>query len=448
MQAGRRESFPARGRSATPCTLMARNLPLFVAFRVFFNARFYYPVLGVLFLDLGLTLEQYALLNAVWAATIITLEVPSGALADAIGRKRMVVLAAVLMVVEMAIFAFAPTGPWLFAFLIANRIVSGAAEACASGADEALAYDSVPEADRATEWPRVLALLVKWSSGAFFVAMIVGAFVYDAQAMRTAASWIGWTTFDPGTTVRWPVLLTLVTAFGALACALLMREPPRTGSAARQTVAGAVRNILDAGRFVFTSRRILLLLLTAVLFDSVVRLFLTFASNYYRLIDMPAFANGLLGSAYAVIGFFAASLARRMAATMSPVPVALFVGGLILIGLFGVAAATPGWGVWVILPLALAMPFTQFFLSNYLNAWTSSDLRATVLSFRGVALNVAYGAAGIGYATLTASLRTQSPDLDPDVLFGRTLVALPAAFLAGAFAIGLFAQITARPLRR
>ncbi len=426
---------------------MRRNLPLFVAFRVFFNARFYYPVLGVLFLDLGLSLEQYALLNAIWAATIILLEVPSGALADAIGRKRMVVLAAALMVAEMALFAFAPAGEWLFWFLVANRIVSGAAEACASGADEALAYDSLPEPDRAAEWPRVLAMLVKWSSGAFFVAMILGAFVYDANAIRTAASWFGWTSLDlaPGASVRWPVLLTLVTAFGALTCALLMREPARSGGVARHTIAGAVRNILDAARFVVTSRNVLLLLMVAVLFDSLVRMFLTFASNYYRLIQLPEFANGLLGSAYAIVGFFAAGLARRMAATMAPLPVAVLVGGLILAGLGGVAVATPIWGVWVLVPLALAMPFTQFFLSNYLNAWTTSELRATVLSFRGVALNLAYGAAGIGYASLTSALRQQSPGLDPDLLFSRTLVILPAAFVAGAFAIALFAQAGARP---
>ena len=93
---------------------LSRNLALFIAFRVLFNARFYYPVLGILFMDLGLTLEQYALLNVIWAATIILLEIPSGALADVIGRKRVVVLSALLMVAEMTVFAFAPRGEWLF----------------------------------------------------------------------------------------------------------------------------------------------------------------------------------------------------------------------------------------------------------------------------------------------------------------------------------------------
>ena len=70
---------------------------------MFFNARFYYPVFTVLFLDFGLTLEQFALLNVVWAGTIVVLEVPSGALADTLGRRKLLVSAGVLMVVEMAL---------------------------------------------------------------------------------------------------------------------------------------------------------------------------------------------------------------------------------------------------------------------------------------------------------------------------------------------------------
>ena len=44
-----------------------RNWRRFVLFRVFFNSRFYYPVLAVLFLDLGLSATEYTLLNFAWA---------------------------------------------------------------------------------------------------------------------------------------------------------------------------------------------------------------------------------------------------------------------------------------------------------------------------------------------------------------------------------------------
>ncbi|MCK4786025.1 MAG: MFS transporter, partial [Desulfobacteraceae bacterium] len=56
------------------------NIRLFIAFKVLFNSRFYYPVFTILFLDFGLTVAQFAILNAVWAATIVVAEVPSGAL--------------------------------------------------------------------------------------------------------------------------------------------------------------------------------------------------------------------------------------------------------------------------------------------------------------------------------------------------------------------------------
>ena len=151
--------FPAMNR-----TFLSRNIPLFIVFRVLFNARWYYPVLAVLFLDFGLSIEQYALLNVAWAVAIMGLEVPSGALADQLGRKRMVVFAALLMVVEMAVFAFAPLGnpSLLFGLFLVNRVLSGAAEASASGADEALAYDSLVAEGRADEWPRVLERLMRW----------------------------------------------------------------------------------------------------------------------------------------------------------------------------------------------------------------------------------------------------------------------------------------------
>jgi len=132
-----------------------RNVRLFIAFRVFFNARFYYPVFTILFLDFGLTLEQFALLNAAWAASIVLLEVPSGALADVIGRRNLLVSAGILMVIEIALLCFVPMGNshFLFVIFLANRVLSGAAEAAASGADEAIAYDSLKKEGDARDWP-------------------------------------------------------------------------------------------------------------------------------------------------------------------------------------------------------------------------------------------------------------------------------------------------------
>lgn len=52
---------------------MRRNLKRFIAFRLLFNVRHYYPVFAVIQLDYGLTTAQFAVLNAGWAALIVLL---------------------------------------------------------------------------------------------------------------------------------------------------------------------------------------------------------------------------------------------------------------------------------------------------------------------------------------------------------------------------------------
>ena len=57
-----------------------------------------------------------------------------------------------------------------------------------------------------------------------------------------------------------------------------------------------------------------------------------------------------------------------------------------------------------------------FFLSHYLNQATSSDQRATVLSFKGLFLNLGYGGIGLLYALLLAFLREQTIQSQPGLL--------------------------------
>src|SRR5580658_484168 len=153
-----------------------RNWRRFVLFRVLFNSRFYYPVLAVLFLDLGLSATEYTLLNFAWALAIIFTDLPAGVLADRIGRKPLVVAAACCMVIEMVLLGVAPRngGLVLFVCCLANRILSGTAEGMANGADEALVFDSLAERGRSAEWPKVLDHVMRWQGVGMIIAMLVG----------------------------------------------------------------------------------------------------------------------------------------------------------------------------------------------------------------------------------------------------------------------------------
>ena len=204
-----------------------RNVRLFIIFRVCFNARFYYPVFAILFLDFGLTLDQFALLNAAWAAAIVMFEVPSGALADIIGRRKLLIVAGFLMVIELALLCFAPLGnaSLLFAVFMLNRVLSGAAEAAASGADEAIAYDSLKNEGDAQDWPRVLEKQMRMQSIAYMGAMSLGAAVYDPALMQRLANLLGLDIYlTQDITLRFPLYLTLIMAILTLIATVRIDE--------------------------------------------------------------------------------------------------------------------------------------------------------------------------------------------------------------------------------
>src|SRR6056297_2360152 len=326
------------------------NVRLFIAFRVFFNARFYYPVFTILFLDFGLSLSQFAILNAIWAAVIVCSEVPSGALADIFGRRNLLVFSGLLMVVEIGLLLLVPRGnpDLLFGVFIINRILSGLAEAGASGADEALAYDSLKRAGDVADWSRVLERQIQAQSIGFVFAMALGGAVYDLQLMQSLVDFFGLElTVTRAMTLRIPIALTLIMALLTLMTTLRMREVAASGDMQAgleaKTIPEAFRLVFRAGGWILRTPFVLIVILFGLLFDSVIRMLLTMNSQYFRLIELPEAVFGIIGSGVALLGFVVPVYARYLADRHTPVynlgVVSLLVGG-------GLVGMTFFWPVW------------------------------------------------------------------------------------------------------
>ena len=407
--------------------LKIRNVRMFIAFRVFFNARFYYPVFTILFLDFGLTVEQFAVLNAVWAASIVLFEVPSGALADIMGRRNLLVTTSLLMIAEMAVLSFVPLGDTklvFYAFLL-NRILSGTAEAAASGADEALAYDSLKASRLEGEWPRVLEMQMRYQSMGFIAAMSIGAAVYDPVLMQHAVDLFGLDfAIDQQTTLRFPLYLCLLMAGLTLYTTLRMREEtdgrddcPAFEHCGRSLVS-ATRLTLQTGRWILQTPFALVVISAGMIMDNVIRMVITLSSQYYRLIHLPEATYGLIGSGLALMGLFIPRLGVWFVGHVSPVSNFFFLAGLTVTGLFGLTWFTPYAGLMPVAVLYGVMMFLNFFLSHYLNRISDSRQRATVLSFKGLSINLAYGLAGLLYSAVVAYERNRIRVPSPENLTG------------------------------
>lgn len=387
------------------------NPCLFVWFTTLYNARAYYPVLAIFFTDLGLTLDQYMMLNAVWAAAIFLLEVPSGALADTIGRKRLLVFSSVLMVVEMGVLLVAPKGGgwWLLSLCLLNRLLSGASEAAASGADESIAYDALPEDGRSAAWDEVMATAMRVRATGFLIAMSLGGLLYDP-------TW--WNRLVPDfaipveTAHRLPVVLVFLQA---VACVFLTIRMKETHAVVADGRAGACRRALrltrDTARRAFTTRVIALALLGGVLIDAFARNVATLVSVYYRQVGIPEWSFGFVGAVIAVCNWFVPGIAARVNRRFGTFG-ALSIGGLgACAALFALVPAWPWIGLLPVLVLMALLGFTGFTVGRHLHAHAVAAERATLLSVKGLVFNLGFGMASLGFSAVLAGLGRDRPEV-------------------------------------
>jgi hypothetical protein len=285
--------------------------------------------------------------------------------------------------------------------------------------------------------------------------MSIGAAVYDPRFMQQAAEWVGLTIlFTRDLTIRIPALMTLFMAVLALIVSLKMEET-RPGDddtceplqQCRQSVKEIVTQTLDTGRWILQTPFAIVIIAAGFLFDGIVRMVITLSSQYYRLIAIPEALFGIIGSGIAMIGLIIPRVAMSMTEKRSPLFNLTTVVVLTFLGLFGMTPFVPIAGLIPVVMLFAAMQMTGFFVSYYLNQITASNQRATVLSFKGLSLNLSYGLVGLLYSALLAFLRTQVTTQHPDadqqalenLLFIASLQWFPWVFLGGLVLFLLFA---------
>lgn len=128
-----------------------RNIKVFYWAEFARSLVFIIPV-WIMLLRERIGVEGAALYLAVGFVTQLLLELPTGALADLIGRKKTVILAYFIDALQYLLMAFATTLPQ---FLILS-VVSGTAEALRSGSLEAIVYDSLKQDKREADYKKVM----------------------------------------------------------------------------------------------------------------------------------------------------------------------------------------------------------------------------------------------------------------------------------------------------
>jgi MFS family permease len=162
----------------------ARTLAVFRFYQLFNGLTFEGPVWAVFLLSRGLTLTQFGFVEATLHVGMLIAQVPTGALADALGRRRLLVAAGFFSAAAELGYVYAPG----FALICVAGGIHGVAFALRTGADEAYLFDSLAHDDAHALFPRMLGGL--WAVFQFAAAISFMAGGLIATFSRPLAFWL------------------------------------------------------------------------------------------------------------------------------------------------------------------------------------------------------------------------------------------------------------------
>jgi MFS family permease len=369
---------------STQTTPVSRNLWKIIAMKFVGEFLPVAPVLILYYSANGLNSTQIFTIQAIFHLVVLLLEVPSGYLADVIGRKKTLVFGALFYPLGVAVYTLGHSFP---AFVLAEAAWA-VSISMRSGCDSALLFDSLRAVRREGEYRRFEGRCQLFARSGTAVSSIVGGLL--------AAVFL-----------RLPFLVNFATALSMPPLAMSLAEPERETRRSQNPL----RDILRICRHCLKEPHIR----PVILFSGLVMSGnLTGLWAYFLLYKDLGIGIGWFGVLFAVFqlagalgGSRAHAFSERFGAR-APLLLVLFIP-LIFVTL----------GLWPRVWLLPLVPFNALFwnlaypvLLERLNLAVGSDVRATVLSLAGMAGSVMF--------------------IIVSPLFGRMVdgVSLPAAFVA------------------
>lgn len=349
------EPIEAASVVAAPAVARGRLVP-FVGYQLLTFGQFTANIWILWLTYRGLSLGEIGLAESCYHLGRLALTVPTGAFADAFGRKWSLVAGAALAAVAVGLLWWSPSF-WVVCLALA---LDGGAGAFKLGADQAYLFDSLKRESRDNTFARV------------FAAVLAASYI-----AASLAGWLG--AWLSERSFAWPFALALGAAVLATVLAVFLPELPAPSDG--RTVRGLLRLVADGAGIARARPNLLRLILFFSAFWTASTL-----GNLYMQSSLKAlgFPNGDIGFALGAAGVLGAG--------------AIWVGGRLpgwwrswfaFAGLAAaLAAGTVAQGA-AFVPLVLAglagrecvTGLMEPLLATRLNDETPSAVRATVLSF-------------------------------------------------------------------
>lgn len=306
----------------------------------------------------GMALADVYAMEAVVVLLVVVMQVPTGALADVIGRKKTVLIGSLLLVADGCLFGLAssPLLIWL------ANVVWAIGFCLTSGADSSLLYDLLAEAGQAHRYKQVQGRTTAYRFVLIAFSSIAAGYLLNLN-------------------IRFPIWLSMPGVVAACVFLCLIKEPPRA------EVSNGVKESWNLMKlsvlFVANNRRVKWIIAYVVLLGVVGKVWFFTYNPYFELVKLPLQYYGWiffgLNLVAAIFSFGADWLSRKLSNWFSIV---------LMLALTGVPIIL--MSLVVVAPMALLTllqngvrgylkPFSEHFMHDQLD----SANRATVMSVLG-----------------------------------------------------------------
>ncbi len=359
---------------------MRSNLWKLTAVSALREALFLIPVVVPFLEENGLTLQKIFLLQGIFAAALVVLEIPTGYIADRWGRKSSLVASGIIG--TGAIFIYASSSS--FAGFILAEVLLAVCFSLQSGTIDAMLYETLA----------VLGLTKDYRREA-------GKRRFYGHVTQAAASILGGAVAL--ISLRLTLWLTLVPYLLSFAAALLLKEPPRQ----RSLDGSHLQQVLQIGKRVMARDSVIrdIIMLFSVMATLTLSL-VWFGQAYQTLIGLPLWLFGVVHSVIAIGVGLAAKFAHLLEKWMDDRLLLLIASGVIVASYLGLGFMASAWGLLLFFLGRTMYGFFGTVTTDIVNRLTTSDVRATVLSLQSFGNRLLFVAVSpvIGYLADTKGL--------------------------------------------
>jgi len=340
------------------------------------------PVIVLFYQNNGMGMQEIFTLKAIYSIAIVTMEVPSGWMADVWGRKKTLFIGSMMGAAGFLIYSFS-FGFWAFA---AAEIVLGIGQAFVSGADSAMLFDSLKASGKTEKYTKLEGRITSAGNFAEAIAGVIGGLL-AAISLRT------------------PFYFQFVVAAIAIPAAFTLVEPKIHSTVHIRSLKKIVQNIKST--FLKNHNLRISVLLSSITGTAT----LTFAwlvQPYFLAIKLPVEMYGIFWTALNLTAGISSVFAHRVEKFLGKNWSLLVIVLLITLGYFLSGIAISIWGMAFLFMFYLMRGIATPILKNYINQYTESDIRATILSVRDFIIRIIFAAIGPLLGWITDNINLES----------------------------------------